>query len=173
MAWKRLPDPSSDEKAGIEKEFGKKAKFLVDENLEGDTTEILRHLGWNARNISDLGLKGHEDREIFAAAWREDRMLLTNDSDFLDDKNFPEYRNPGVIILPDAKIESDTFINALRIVIHIFGPLREAYRKSKIVISNDGTIKIINRDHDTGVMTHQRYRLGKHGETYQWTEPNQ
>lgn len=172
MPWETMSNPSSAETAAIEREFGKKAKFLIDENLEGDTTEILRRLGWNACNVSDLGLKGHDDKEVFAAAWREDRMLLTNDHDFLDDRHFPEHRNPGVIIIPDSKIESDIFINTLRIVIQIFGPLREAYRKSKIVISSDGTIRIIRRDHDCGAMTHQRYRLGRHGETYLWTDSN-
>jgi len=139
--------------------------------MEGDATEILRRLGWNAQNLSDLNLVGHDDQAVFAAAWKEDRILLTKDHDFLDDRRFPENRNPGLIILPDARVESDVFLNALSIVTYIFRPLREAYRKTKIVISSDGTFRIINRNNDTGAMEHQRYRSGKHGETYIWNEP--
>ena len=172
MSWEKLPDPSNEDKSRMKAQFGRKARFLVDENLEGTTTEVLRTLGWNTKGMSELKLVGHSDEDVLAAAWREDRMLITNDHDFLDDYRFPEHSNPGVIMLPDTNIESDAFLSALRIVLSIFGPLREAYRRAKIIISNDGTITIINRNYHTGAMEKQRYRLGNHGETYQWVKGN-
>jgi predicted nuclease of predicted toxin-antitoxin system len=171
MPWEPIPDPSSEEKAGITERFGKKARFLIDENLDGVITEVLRHLRWNTKGVAEHRLSGHEDEDIFAAAWREDRMVITNDHDFQDDRRFPEHRNPGIIVLPDAPIESQTFLNALRTVLSIIGPLRELYRHSKILIASDGAITIINRNADTGAMERERYRFGKHGETYRWTEP--
>jgi len=36
---------------------------------------------------------------VFAFAWRERRVLLTLDRDYLDDRRFPENRNSGVVIL--------------------------------------------------------------------------
>jgi predicted nuclease of predicted toxin-antitoxin system len=141
MPWEKLPDPSNEDKSRMKAQFGRKAPFLVDENLEGTTTEVLRTLGWNTKGVSELKLVGHSDEDVLATAWREDRMLITNDDDFLDDYRFPEHSNPGVIMLPDTNIESDAFLSALRIVLSIFGPLREAYRRAKIIISTDLVIK--------------------------------
>jgi predicted nuclease of predicted toxin-antitoxin system len=141
MPWEKLSDPSNEDKSRMKAQFGRKARFLVDENLEGTTTEVLRTLGWNTKGVSELKLVGHSDEDVLATAWREDRMLITNDDDFLDDYRFPEHSNPGVIMLPDTNIESDAFLSALRIVLSIFGPLREAYRRAKIIISTDLVIK--------------------------------
>ena len=49
--------------------------------------------------MGDLGLCGKSDEEVFAAAWSEKRVIVTHDSDFLNDRRFPPHRNPGVIRL--------------------------------------------------------------------------
>ena len=165
-----MSSPTNEDKSHIEAIFGKKARFLVDENLEGTTTELLRALGWNAKGVSELNMLGHEDDDVFAAAWKEDRMIITNDRDFLDDRRFPDQSNPGIIVLPDANVESDIFLRAIRVMLDIFGPLREAYRKTKIIVSNSSIITIFRRNRDTGKIEKQRFRLGKHGDTYEWVD---
>jgi len=170
MVWKKLPEVSDAEYTRIHEEFGRKARFLVDENLEGQTIELLRAQHWNVKSVCELGLSGHEDEEVLAAAWREDRILLTNDRDFLDNICFPEHSNPGIIVLPDAKFESTEFAKALRIVLEIFAPLREAYRKSKIVVSGDGGVTITNRDLATGAVKTTRYKIDRHGDIFIWVE---
>jgi predicted nuclease of predicted toxin-antitoxin system len=167
MGWKKLPVTREDS-ARVNFVFRRKAKFLIDENLEPNATGLLRPLGWNVVGASEIGLRSRDDRELFAYAWKKDRMLLTKDRDYLDDRRFPEHRNPGLIVLPDASFESRSFIRAMRAVVHIIGPYREAYRKSKIDIASDGQISITSRDVDTGRMEKTRYLLHPDGRTFQW-----
>ena len=35
--------------------------------------------------------------KVLAFAWKEQRILLTHDFDFLDDSRFPFQRNPGLV----------------------------------------------------------------------------
>lgn len=171
MTWKLL-NIAQDGLKYAEIAFAKKAKFLVDENLEGAVVELLREIGWNALGVSEIGLNGHEDEDVFAAAWREDRVLLTNDRDYLNGRRFPEHKNPGVIVLPDASFGSDDFIRALRLVVHIIGPMRNLFKKAKVEISRDNTMTVILRNFETGEMEKNRYLLGAHNETYEWVDEN-
>jgi len=168
MPWVKLTPPSKDEQAAVLERFGKKARFLVDESLDPGIAEALRELGWNARTAEELGLKGRCDADIFAAAWREKRILLTRDRDFMDDRRFPEHRNPGVIRLPDGHIDGEAVVEALRVVVGIIGPLSLAYRKTKIDLATRGIISVRVRNRSTGVIETQRFRLGKGDETWYW-----
>ncbi len=168
MPWKAIPEPSKEERKQIAAEFGKKARFLVDENLDGDTREVIKALGWNTKGVAELGLSGHSDEDVLAAAWREDRMLITNDRDFLDETRFPEHRNPGVIILPVAPLESDAFLGALGLALSTFGPFREAYKKCKIEVNQNGEISIRRRNITTGKMEKQRLRSDDCSTVHEW-----
>jgi predicted nuclease of predicted toxin-antitoxin system len=74
-------------------------RFLVDESMGEGVAKILRHEGYNAKYVSDVGLTGRSDEDVFATAWSEDRVLVTHDPDFLDDRLFPPHRNPGVLLI--------------------------------------------------------------------------
>jgi predicted nuclease of predicted toxin-antitoxin system len=102
MSWIR---PKVESEEDIDRYFNEckgRARFLIDESLGMRVTTALRDKGWNVKDVSEVGLNGHSDEDIFAYAKREDRILLTHDSDFLDDKRYPMGRNPGVIVLPGA-----------------------------------------------------------------------
>src|SRR5215469_3132633 len=101
MAWKELA-PVTDKQTRDFSRFKKKARFLVDESLGEGVARVLREDGWNAIFVSDVGLVSHSDEDVFAHAWKEDRIVLTHDHDFLDDRCFPPHRNAGVIVLPGA-----------------------------------------------------------------------
>ncbi len=101
MAWKRLP-PVTDEQSRDFNRFKKKARFLVDESLGEAVARVLREDGWNVEFAQEIGLGGRSDEDLFGHAWKEGRVLLTHDHDFLDDRRFPPHRNPGVIVLPGA-----------------------------------------------------------------------
>jgi len=103
MSWRRVPDAPAREVEAFVKDFRRKARFLVDESLGASVAEVLRGQGWNARYVRELSLEGRSDEEVFARAWAEDRILLTHDTDFLDDRRFPPHRNPGVVVLPGAE----------------------------------------------------------------------
>jgi DNA invertase Pin-like site-specific DNA recombinase/predicted nuclease of predicted toxin-antitoxin system len=97
MPWRPLEIPEPPETA---QPLNKKSRFFVDESLGEEAANWLRERGYSATYAGDVGLLGHSDDDIFSYAWRERRMLLTHDRDFLDDKRFPEHRNPGLVVLP-------------------------------------------------------------------------
>ena len=113
MPWRPLKDPDPEESAAFLKAFRKKARFLVDESLGIGVTQYLRKAGWNVKDVSEVGLSGHSDEDVLAFAERDDRILLTHDEDFLDDRSFPPHRNPGVIILPGGSGDEAALVQAL------------------------------------------------------------
>ena len=91
MSWKRLPGGTEAQEAEFNS-FRKKTRFLIDESLGEGVARVLRELGWNVVFGPDVGLKRHSDEDVFAYAWREQRVLLTHDRDFLDDRRFPPHQ---------------------------------------------------------------------------------
>jgi predicted nuclease of predicted toxin-antitoxin system len=170
MAWKRLEELSKEELAEIVTSFKKKARFLVDENLGPFVVGVLRELGWNTVSVEDEGYRGHADESVFALAWREKRILVTKDRDFLDDRRFPEHRNPGVIILPDAPIESQKFIATLRNLHKLIAPMARAYHKAKVDLSDPEVISVRSRNDNTGAIETSRYRIARDGNVEIWED---
>jgi predicted nuclease of predicted toxin-antitoxin system len=96
MPWKPIYTPTDDEVSEFKKQYSGKARILVDENAGPEVARFLEG-SFNAKYVGDLGLVGKSDEEVFAAAWREKRVIVTHDTDFLNDRIFPPHRNPGVI----------------------------------------------------------------------------
>lgn len=57
-------------------------KFLIDECLSGYLASRLRDAGYDCVHVYDVGLGGQPDEEIMALAAREDRILISADTDF-------------------------------------------------------------------------------------------
>jgi hypothetical protein len=152
MKWKRLEAPGE-----LPEDFKRKTRFLIDEGLGPFVAEFLRRKGWNALFCGDVGLLGHSDEAVFACAWREGRVLLTHDRDFLDDARFPEHRNPGLIVMAGASGDRYALGHSIGTVIWIFGHAPRVWERSKIVVSADGEIVIRSRT-DGGKFETNRYR---------------
>jgi predicted nuclease of predicted toxin-antitoxin system len=168
MPWKRLDDFTQAEEAEAVRLFKTKARFLVDENLGQPVAELLRELGWNTVSVDERAHQGYADESIFALAWREKRILVTKDRDFLNDRRFPEQRNPGIIVLPDAPIESLKFVEAISNLHLLIAPMARAYYKAKVDLSNSQAISIRSRNADTGSVETSRYRIARDGNVEIW-----
>ncbi len=169
MGWKPLP-PVTDKQSRDFGRFKKKARFLVDESLGEAVARVLRENKWNAEFAPDVGLGGHSDEDVFAYAWREDRVLLTHDRDFLDDRRFPPHRNPGIVVLPGASGTGEGLGAALRSIVSIIGPNRKAFRRFKIEITQEGMWNIKHMTRASDEVRNWRLRFGRDGEIYEWEE---
>jgi predicted nuclease of predicted toxin-antitoxin system len=169
MGWKEL-SPVTDKQTQDFSRLKKKTRFLVDESLGEAVTLVLREDGWNVKFALDVGLGGHSDEDLFAYAWKKDRVLLTHDHDFLDDRRFPPNRNPGVIILPGASGTGEGLLLALRRVVSIIGPNRKAFTRFKIEITKDGIWNIKSMTRVLDEVKNWRLRFERNGEVYEWED---
>lgn len=99
MPWVKLELPSDKKIRELNEEFRGKAHFLVDESMGESIASGLQGEGYNTKYVGNVGLLGATDEDIFAYAWKENRVILSHDPDFLNDKRFPPNRNPGIVVI--------------------------------------------------------------------------
>jgi predicted nuclease of predicted toxin-antitoxin system len=71
----------------------------LDENLPFRLASSLISLGHDVHSAQDEGLKGKLDPEIWEAAQRESRFLITQDLDFSDTRRFAPGTHHGILLL--------------------------------------------------------------------------
>ena len=69
-------------------------KFLCDENFKKRLVNVLNALGHDATRSP----VGDSDEEVYARSLKESRIILSNDTDFLDIAKFPLKRTPGRVV---------------------------------------------------------------------------
>ncbi len=124
MAWRPIK-VTNGEIAAFERRFKKKARLLLDEDLDPALAEGFRALGWRLETAEEVRLRGRDDVDLLAYAHRENRILITNDVSFHDERRFPPHRNPGVVIIPQDLAEAARSLGA---VLPIVGEYRELFR---------------------------------------------
>jgi predicted nuclease of predicted toxin-antitoxin system len=118
MAWKPLASTKEWESY---LRRARRTRFLVDESVDGEVAEYLRSKKYNARHVREIGLGGRSDEDVLAYAWKHSRMLVTHDTDFLNERIYPEYKNPGVLIIPGGSGDYMTMARALGRAIALVG----------------------------------------------------
>jgi predicted nuclease of predicted toxin-antitoxin system len=165
MSWKPIK-VTKEEMGAFQRSFKKKARFLLDENLDPALAERLRGLDWKVETVEDVGLKGRPDEDILAYAQRENRILITNDRDFRNERRFPPHRNPGVVIIPQDLSQA---ARSLGTVLPIVGEYRELFQSDIVEVNSEGTISVRSTKSD-GRRTTSRYRYSSGPYALEWEE---
>ena len=74
-------------------------KIKLDENLTVSIVPVLTKLGHDVQTTIEEGLKGKLDQDIWQAAQREERFLMTQDMDFSDVRRFAPGTHQGILLL--------------------------------------------------------------------------
>jgi predicted nuclease of predicted toxin-antitoxin system len=74
-------------------------KIKLDENLPAELVELLITHGHDADTVPSELLHGSDDCIVFEVAWREGRMLITQDLDFSDVRRFVPGTHPGILLI--------------------------------------------------------------------------
>lgn len=166
MPWTELQLPADGEMREFSSEFRGRARFLVDENAGDEVAEALKTMGFNTKTASELGLRGRDDNELFAAAWKRERIIITHDPDFLDDRTFPRHRNPGVVVIrPGSDGRNDEgLIRCLLLTARLVGENASWLRGKKVEFTSSETLTISSKEGKA------RYRWRRHSNPEIWEE---
>lgn len=74
-------------------------RFKLDENLPRAARPRLAAHGWDVHDVYEEQLAGADDAAVQAACEREQRILITLDTDFADTRRYDPARSAGVIVL--------------------------------------------------------------------------
>lgn len=74
-------------------------KIKLDENLPLRLSDLLKDLGHDVHAVHEERLVGHNDREIWEAAQKESRFLITQDLDFSDLRRFAPGVHHGILLI--------------------------------------------------------------------------
>lgn len=74
-------------------------KIKLDENLPERLVAELRLLGHNVNTVRTEQLAGHRDDEVWQAAQRAGRFLITQDLDFSDLRRFTPGTHAGLLLV--------------------------------------------------------------------------
>ncbi len=166
MAWKELDEPTDTDKRELDLQYRGKARFLVDESAGIEVAKILQREGYNAKFASEFGLLGRSDEDIFAEAWRERRIVITHDTDFLNDRRFPPHRNPGIVLVRPGSDGHDEegLVASLEKAVLIAGKNATWFRGKKLDFSSGEELTV------TSQHGRNRYLWRKHGMPMIWED---
>jgi predicted nuclease of predicted toxin-antitoxin system len=88
-------------------------RFLVDEDLPRTTAQVLSQANYPAEDVRDVGLRGHNDSEVFAYAQAHGRIVVSADKGFTNILRFPLGSHAGIVVvrvpdeLPTAKMHQE------------------------------------------------------------------
>jgi predicted nuclease of predicted toxin-antitoxin system len=74
-------------------------RIKLDENLPAEVAPNLRNLGHDVHTVEEESLLGHSDQDVWEAAQKEQRCLITQDLDFSDVRRFVPGEHYGIIVI--------------------------------------------------------------------------
>lgn len=166
MPWKKLDLPTTDEQREIDQEYRGKARFLVDESMGSAVATYLSEKGYNTKSTGDEGLEGRSDEDVFALAWKSERIIVTHDADFLDDRRFPPHRNPGIILVRPGSSGRDDYglLVCLYKATLMAGAHAQWFEGRKLDFSSKDLLTV------TSPGTRQRYLWERHRDVMIWED---
>lgn len=93
-------------------------KFITDENIQNKVIDYLTMLGLDIFDIKQKRLQGTPDHEILDLAVSENRIILTQDSDFGTDFFTSGFRATGIIYIRPGHVNSSEVIKILEAVLN-------------------------------------------------------
>ena len=120
----------------------KKLKFLIDNALSPIFSKQLQNHGYDAIHVRDVDMQACADEEIFDFAQKEERIIVSADTDFGTIIALRNEQFPSVIIFRRTRNRKP--IEQVALLISNLEQIVESLREGSIVIIEDTRIRIRN-----------------------------
>lgn len=118
-------------------------KIKLDENLPFQLADLLRGLDHDVHTADEEGLSGGADAEIWAAAQRESRFLITQDLDFSDLRRFAPGSHFGILLL---RLRSPSRGALIQRIVGLFGEENVFQWARCFVVATERKIRVLKPD---------------------------
>lgn len=98
-------------------------RFKTDENMPLEVVDLLRAAGHDAQSVFDQRLSGRPDDQIASVCRREDRALITLDSDFGDIRTYRPADYSGLLVLRLPRQSAPEVVRVIRRLLEVFGTM--------------------------------------------------
>jgi predicted nuclease of predicted toxin-antitoxin system len=112
----------------------------LDENLLLRLATLLKDLGHDAHTTHGERLAGRSDNEIWEAAQRESRFLITQDLDFSDSRKFAPGSHHGILLI---RLHSPNRSNLVARIIEIFQKESVSEWQHCFIVATERKIRIL------------------------------
>lgn len=123
-------------------------RFLVDESLQQGVADLLANAGYDAIHLGALGMLGASDGEVLAAAAREERILVTADTDFGTLLALTGAVGPSVILLRRPGRRAG---ERARAILHVVDIVGESLKRGAVIVVEPDRARVrelpVERDH--------------------------
>ncbi len=123
-------------------------KIKLDENLPHRLATVLKGLGHQVHTAHEERLIGHADAEIWQAAQKESRFLITQDLDFSDTRRFAPGSHHGILLV---RLHSPSRVNLIDRITELFQKESVAEWGDCFVVSTERKIRVLKPKRDPRV----------------------
>ncbi len=112
-------------------------KFLLDENIAISVLKYLRKEGYEVRDLKEEKLFGIDDIEIIKMAYREERIIITHDKDFIELSKINKHH--GILLFRLPKQSPENVIKRLDYILNS----NIKNKLKKVIIVLDDYLRIV------------------------------
>jgi predicted nuclease of predicted toxin-antitoxin system len=109
-------------------------KVKLDEHIPVRLAGELANLGHDVDTVASEGLRGRPDTDVWSAAKREERFLITQDLDFSDVRQFKPGTHSGLLLVRMREPGANALLSRIRVVVQQEG--LESFARCFVVLSD-------------------------------------
>jgi predicted nuclease of predicted toxin-antitoxin system len=120
----------------------RKLRLLADQNIPIEIIDELKSAKFQIVSVAEIGLSGHPDENIREYAKKKNRVILTSDKDFWDERKHPIRKCFGIICTESGPQDFDKLIESLARFNHFFAKYfsNDLWYNMKALIKTHGFI---------------------------------
>lgn len=117
-------------------------KLKLDENLPLRLASVLTGQGHDGHTVGQEGLSGRSDSEIWKAAQKESRFLITRDLDFSDSRQFAPGTHSGILLV---RLRSPDRVSLIARVASLFENENVSQWDGCFVVATERKLRVLKR----------------------------